>query len=279
MAQLRDMSHGKLEAYKIDPRMVEIREGFNFRDTTTPEAQAHIAWLAESIAERGVDEPITVENTGEKLYLVAGECRLLALRKLWDAGNEVYVPTFSYKGDEAAVLAKSLVENGSLPPSLLEFGRAAERLMVFGWDWKRIAACVPPHLKLKGKKAEKYVKDAVELQQAPIAVKEAVAHGVEVEGENVAVSPSLAVHATRKSREKAPEIIKEAAVKAKAAGKKEAKRPKTEGPAAAKKAAAVIHVRALEKIGDDMAKEILKVPFDLDILESLADEWKTARKG
>jgi len=276
---LRDMSHGKLEAYKIDPRMVEIREGFNFRDTTTPEAQAHIAWLAESIAERGVDEPITVENTGEKLYLVAGECRLLALRKLWDAGNEVYVPTFSYKGDEAAVLAKSLVENGSLPPSLLEFGRAAERLMVFGWDWKRIAACVPPHLKLKGKKAEKYVKDAVELQQAPIAVKEAVAHGVEVEGENVAVSPSLAVHATRKSREKAPEIIKEAAVKAKAAGKKEAKRPKTEGPAAAKKAAAVIHVRALEKIGDDMAKEILKVPFDLDILESLADEWKTARKG
>ena len=276
---MRDMSHGKLEAYKIDPRMVEIREGFNFRDTTTPEAQAHIAWLAESIAERGVDEPITVENTGEKLYLVAGECRLLALRKLWDAGNEVYVPTFSYKGDEAAVLAKSLVENGSLPPSLLEFGRAAERLMVFGWDWKRIAACVPPHLKLKGKKAEKYVKDAVELQQAPIAVKEAVAHGVEVEGENVAVSPSLAVHATRKSREKAPEIIKEAAVKAKAAGKKEAKRPKTEGPAAAKKAAAVIHVRALEKIGDDMAKEILKVPFDLDILESLADEWKTARKG
>ena len=41
----------------------------------------------------------------------------------------------------------------------------------------------------------------------------------------------------------------------------------------------MIHVRALEKIGDDMAKEILKVPFDLDILESLADEWKTARKG
>ena len=66
-------------------------------------------------------------------------------------------------------------------------------------------------------------------------------------------------------------------MKAKAAGKREAKRPKTEGPAAAKKAAAVIHVRALEKIGDEMSREILKTPFDLDILESLAEEWKNAR--
>jgi len=274
---LRDMSHGKLEAYKIDPRMVEIREGFNFRDTTTPEAQAHIAWLAESIAERGVDEPITVENTGEKLYLVAGECRLLALRKLWDAGNEVYVPTFSYKGDEAAVLAKSLVENGSLPPSLLEFGRAAERLMVFGWDWKRIAACVPPHLKLKGKKAEKYVKDAVELQQAPLSVKDAVEHGVEVEGETIAVSPALAVQATRKNREKAPEALKKAAVEAKAKGKKEAKRPKTAGKVTKAKVEAEKRTRTLEKIGDDMAKEILRVPFDADLLETLAEEWEAAR--
>jgi ParB-like chromosome segregation protein Spo0J len=277
MAQLREMSHGKLEAYKIDPRLVEIRKGFNFRDTTTPAAQAHIAWLAESIAERGVDEPITIENTGEKLYLVAGECRLLALRKLWDAGNEVYVPTFSYKGDEAAVLAKSLSENSGLPPSILEFGRAAERLAAFGWDEKRIAACIPPHLGLKGKKAEKYVRDAVELQQAPMAVKEAVAHGVEVEGETVAVSPALAVQSVRKSREKAPEIIKAAAVKAKAAGKKEARRPKTEGKVTKAKVEAEKRVRSLEKIGDDLAKEVLKAPFDMDRVEELAHEWQRAR--
>jgi ParB-like chromosome segregation protein Spo0J len=277
MASLRDFSKGKLEAYCIDPRLVEIRENFNFRDTSTPAAQAHIAWLAESIAERGVDEPITVENADGKFYLVAGECRLLALRKLWDAGNEVYVPTFSYKGDEASVLAKSLSENSGLPPSILEFGRAAERLMAFGWDEKRIAACIPPHLGLKGKKAESYVKNAVELQQAPLVVKEAVAHGVEVEGENIAVSPALAVQATRKSREKAPEIIKAAVVKAQAAGKKEAKRPKTEGRVGKEKAAVATRARTLEKIGDELAMEILKVPFDYDVCEDLAEEWQKKR--
>lgn len=270
MAQLRELSHGKLEAYKIDPRMVEIRPGFNFRDTSTPEAKKHIAWLAQSIAERGVDEPITIENADGKLYLVAGECRLLALRKLWDEGNEVYVPTFSFKGDEAAVLAKSISENSGLPPTILEFGRAAERLQAFGWDAKRIAACLPPHLGLKGKKAEAYVKQAVELQQAPMAVKEAVAHGVE----GVKVSPALAVQATRKSREKAPEIIKEAVTKAKEAGKKEAKRPKSEGKVTKAKVAEEKKVRTLVEIGDAMAAEILKPKFDLEKLEDLAKEWQ-----
>ena len=279
MAQLRELGkgHGKLEAYGIDPRLIEIRPGWNFRDTSTPEAQKHIAWLAESIAERGVDEPIWVDNTGEKMYLVAGECRLLALRKLWNDGNEVYVPTINYKGDEASILGKSLAENGHLPPSILEFGRAAERLRAFGWDDKRIAACIPPHLGLAGKKAEQYVKQAVELQQAPMAVKEAVAHGVEVEGEQIAVSPALAVSATKKSREKAPEIIKAAAVKAKAAGKKEAKRPKGEGKVTKAKAAGEKRVRTLEKIGDDMAQEILSVPFDVEKLENLAEEWQRSR--
>ena len=277
MASLRELSQGKLEAYKIDPRKIEIRPGWNFRDTSTPEAQKHIDWLVGSIAERGVDEPIWIENTGETLFLVAGECRLLALRKLWDAGNEVFVPTFSYKGDEAAVLAKSISENSGLPPSILEFGRAAERLMAFGWDEKRIAACIPPHLGLKGKKAEKYVKDAVELQQAPLAVKEAVAHGVEVEGETIAVSPALAVQAVRKNRATAPEIIEEAAAKAKKAGKREAKRPKTEGKAGKAKAETEKRTRTLEQIGDQMAKEILKERFDVDVLESLANEWRAAR--
>ena len=279
MAQLRELGkgHGKLEAYGIDPRIIKIRVGWNFRDTSTPEAKKHIAWLADSIAERGVDDPIWVENDGENIYLIAGECRLKALQKLWDEGNEVYVPTIAYKGDEAAVLAKSISENSGLPPTILEFGRAAERLQAFGWDAKRIAACLPPHLGLKGKKAEQYVKQAVELQQAPMAVKDAVAHGVEVEGEKIGVSPSLAISATRKSREKAPEIIKAAVKKAKDQGKTTAKREKTAGRVTKAKAEAEKRTRTLEKIGDDMSKEILRERFDVEVLEALAEEWRHAR--
>src|SRR5258708_29786399 len=51
---------------------------------SSPEAKKHIAFLKESIRERGVDEPIWVENSGEGFYLIDGECRLLALRQLWD---------------------------------------------------------------------------------------------------------------------------------------------------------------------------------------------------
>jgi len=249
MAQLRSLSQGKLEAYKIDPRLVEIREGFNYRDTTSVEAKAHIAWLKESIRERGVDEAIWIENTGDTLYLVDGECRLRALRELWDEGLEIYVPTISFKGDEAAVLAKSLIANGGLPPTLLEFGRAAERLQAFGWSVERIASLTPPHLGLNGAKAKRYVKEAVELQQAPIAVKKAVSEGK--------ASPALALAVTRKNRMMAAEIVEERVQKAHAEGKTEAKRPKGAGKVAKAKAVEQAKVVSLEGIGDSMADWIL----------------------
>lgn len=271
--QLRELSQGKLEAYKIDPRKIIIRPNWNFRDTSTLEAQNHIAWLKTSIAERGVDEPIWVENTGEKIYLIAGECRLRALQQLWDEGNEIYVPTISYKGDEASVLAKSLVENSGLPPSILEFGKAAERLLAFGWTMERIATLTPPHLGLKGKHAKRFVRDAVELQQAPLEVKDAVKKGMD----GVQVSPALAVSATRKNREKASEIIKTEVQKAKASGKKKATRPKGEGKIGRQKKADEKRQRSLETIGDAMAAEILKSKFDLDRLEKLAAEWQMRR--
>jgi ParB-like chromosome segregation protein Spo0J len=277
MASLREMGSKMWEAYGIDPRQIIIKKDFNPRDTSSPEAKKHIAWLKASIRERGVDEPIFIENTGKEIFLIDGECRLLACRQLWDEGVQVKVPTISFKGDEIAILKKSLIANNGLPLTVLELGKAAERLLALGQTVKEIAAYIAPHLGFTPKKAEKQVKDAVELQQAPMAVKEAVAHGVEVDGQNVSVSPALAVQEVRRSREKAPEAIKKAAVEAKAKGKKEAKRPKTAGKVTKAKVEAEKRTRTLEKIGDDMAREILRVPFDTDILETLAEEWKRAR--
>jgi len=274
MAQLRELGKKRWEAYAIDPRQVKIKPDFNPRDTSSVEAKKHISWLKESIRERGVDEPIFIENTGEAIYLIDGECRLRACCELWDEGVQVYVPTISYKGDEVAILAKSLIANNGLPLTILELGKVAERLEAYGWTMEKIASHIAPHLGFSDKKAIQHVKDAVELQQAPVAVKEAVAHGVEVDGETIEVSPALAVQATRKSREKAPEIIKDAVVKAKAEGKKSAKREKTAGKATKAKAAVEEKFRSLVEIGDEMAKEILKVPFDSEKLEDLAKEWQ-----
>lgn len=270
--RLNDLGVGKLEGPKIDPRVVIIRPNFNYRDTTSEAAQKHIAWLAESIAERGVDDPIWVEFDAGEVYLIDGECRLLALRRLWDAGNEVRVPAIAFKGDEAAVLAKSMISNGALPPTQMEFGKAAERLLAWGWTVDRIAHLTPPHLGLTGRKAARFVKDAVELQQAPLAVKEAVKHGVD----GVGISTPLALAATRKDRIMAPEILKDAAAAAKSAGKKTATRPKGEGTATKAKNAAAAKTVDLMDLGDKLAAAVLgEVAFST--LEKLAKAWQKGR--
>lgn len=272
MARLNDLGIGKLEGPKIDPRVVIIRDGFNYRDTTSEAAQKHIAWLAESIEERGVDDPIWVEFDGGEVYLIDGECRLLALRRLWDAGKEVRVPAIAFKGDEAAVLAKSMISNGALPPTQMEFGKAAERLLAWGWTVDRIAHLTPPHLGLTGAAASRYVKDAVELQQAPMAVKEAVKHGVD----GVQVSSALALAATRKNRIMAPEIIKDAAKAAKSAGKKVANRPKGAGKVTKANAAKAVETDGLLKRGDRMA-ELILAEATWDTLQKAAKSWQKAR--
>lgn len=274
MARLTDLAHGKLDAPKLDPRDIIIRKGFNFRDTKSEASQAHIAWLKSSIRDNGVQEPIRVEFIDGKPYLVNGECRLIALRQLWNEGLEVYVPAIQIKGDEAEILAKSMIANGALPPTKLEFGAAATRLQAYGWDKSRIAQFTPPHIAKSASRAKRYVEEAIELHNAPLDVKAAVRDGVD----GVKVSEGLALAATRQSRMHAGEIVKQEAEKAKAAGKKEAKRPKGPGKITKAKEAVAKKTRSLEKIGDLMAEEIVSTPVDMKRLGKLAQEWFEARR-
>ena len=65
--------------------------------------------------------------------------------------------------------------------------------------------------------------------------------------------------------------------KAKDSGKKTAKREKTAGKITKEKEAVATRARTLEKIGDELAKEVLKVTFDYDVCEDLAEEWQKKR--
>lgn len=283
MARLTDLGHGKLDCPKLDPRDVIIRKGFNYRDTSTEAAEAHIQWLMGSIKEIGVQEPIRVEFADGKAYLVNGECRLLACQRLWKEGVKVpykeggfgppLIPAIQKSGDEAEILAASMVANGSLPPSKLEFGAAAARLEAFGWPKEKIALYIPPHIGLKGAKAIRFVTEAVDLHQAPIAVKEAVRNGVD----GVKVTDSLALSAVRKSREKAPEIIKEAVDQAKAKGESVAKRPKGEGEVTKKKNTLLeFNVKLLE-LADLLAEMILDDNVMLPDIQKKARAYQKLR--
>jgi ParB-like chromosome segregation protein Spo0J len=260
--RLNELGHGRVEGPKLDPRIIIIRPGFNFRDTTSPTVRAHIDWLKTSIKQNGVQEPIRVEYDSDTVYLVNGECRVIACKELWKEGVKVpykdgtngppLVPAIVVKGDEAEVLASSMIANGALPPTQLEFGSAAKRLMALGWPVERVAEYTPPHISGDKKKAARYVRDAVELHNAPLEVKKAVKEGVD----GVTVSPALALQAVRKSPLHASEEIASAASLAKSKGQKVAKRPKTAGKATRARERALSRQEQLEKVGDRMADSL-----------------------
>lgn len=281
--RLNDLGTGKIEAPKIRPEKIIIRQGFNFRDTSTPEVRAHIDWLKRSILESGVREPVDVEFTDGKVYLVAGECRTIAAQELRKQGWDGWIPAIAVRGDEPTVLANSIIDNGGLLPSILEFGQAFSRLGAYGWDVERIANYVPTSVANTHAKARKFVQDALELHEAPLEVKEAVAKGVE----GVTVSPAAAVAATRKGRLLAGENLRQAAKAAKAAGKTTVRRPKGEGKAAKAKKSAAEEMEKLLRIGDRMAEQVLSLlgmmqnigqAVRFSAAERLARQWQKGRE-
>ena len=273
--RLNALGQGRVEGPKLDPRIIIIRPGFNFRDTSTPAVRAHIDWLKTSIKEHGVQEPIRVEYDSDTVYLVNGECRVIACKELWEEGVKVpykdgtngppLVPSIVVNGDEAEVLAASMIANGALPPTQIEFGSAAKRLMALGWPVEKVAEYTPPHIAKDPRKAARYVKEAVELHNAPLDVKKAVKEGVD----GVTVSPALALQAVRKSPLHASEEIAAQAAQAKSKGQKVAKRAKTLGKAGKAQ-------EQLLRMGDAMADEGLagshSVRFD-----SAAKTWNRLR--
>ena len=275
MARLEDLGTVGMRATKLRPEIIIIRQGNNYRDMQTVETRAHIERLKESIRTEGVKKGIDVSFTGGKVYLEAGECRLTAAQELRKEGWDGWIHCFPVKGDEADILARSIVDNTALPPTMLEFGVAARRLQKFGWEPEAIARILPLTVAETPAKALRFVKDALELDAAPLEVKKAVREGVD----GVKVSAALAVSAVKKNSLMASQVIAEEAHKAKAAGKTEAKRPKGAGKATKAKEEVVRRTRSLETIGDKMAEVIVAYPVDLKKLDKLANEWLAARQG
>lgn len=267
--RLNDLGQGKKDVPKIDPKVIQIRPGFNHRDFSSQRVKDHIEWLKSDIRENGVQEPLRVDWCDRIPWLVNGECRLIAILALIAEGLEIRVPVMQIDGDEPTILAASLRANGGLPPTPLEFGRAAERLTNFGWSASKIAEFVPPHL-ATGRNRETFVRNALELQQAPVAVKEQVREGVD----GVEISPALAIHEIRRSKSEAPERIREAAAEAKAKGKSKALRPKTAGPVTIAKGKTE---KAL-KVADELATMAVSESYSLDDLLRLARKYLGLRR-
>ena len=283
MARLEDMGTTGVRATQLRPEIVIMDWSKNYRTKDTQKTLDHIAWLKESIKAEGVEQAIKVQFIAGKVYLVDGQCRVEACKQLFKEGVKVpyksggfgppLVPALAVAGDEADMLAASMVANGSVPPTKIELGAAADRLLKLGWPKEKVALYVPSHLSVKGFRAARYVEEAVELHHAPISVKKAVQEGKD----GVRLSEPAALKIARENPLDPEPAIDAEVARAKAAGKTEAKRPKGAGAATKAKEADEEQRRPLEKIGDEMADEIVSVPFDLEKLERLAAEWHKTR--
>ena len=139
---LKDFAEGRTDVYKIDPRKLRIKEGWNSRDFSDPANMEHVKTLAASIREVGVKEPLKVNMEDNVPYVTNGECRLRAVMLLIEQGVEIKsVPVMGEDrfANEADRLFTQFISNSGKPFGPIENARLFKRLVDMGWAQKDIA--------------------------------------------------------------------------------------------------------------------------------------------
>lgn len=118
--------------------------GFNLRgDYGAAEVQAHIESIATAIKTRGVAdlEPLAVRIGADgRLKVVDGHCRRRAALLARESGVPVeFLNCLSFRGNDAARVAKMPTSNQWLRLTPLEVGAGYRRLESFGWTRNAIA--------------------------------------------------------------------------------------------------------------------------------------------
>jgi ParB/RepB/Spo0J family partition protein len=140
---IKQLAEGRSDIFQINPLLIEVEDGFNVRDFETAEVAEHIDGLAKSIAEIGIQRPLTVRNKGGRLLLKDGECRLRATIRAIDVyGAEIAtIPvklTARSESDADSVLG-ILTENSGLALTPLGKSSVIKRLKGHGWTDQQIA--------------------------------------------------------------------------------------------------------------------------------------------
>lgn len=115
---LKDFAEGRTDVYKIDPRKLKIKEGWNSRDFNDPANIEHVKTLAASIKEVGVKEPLKVNMEDNVPYVTNGECRYRAVMMLIEQGVEIKsVPVMGEDrfANEADRLFTQFISNSGKP--------------------------------------------------------------------------------------------------------------------------------------------------------------------
>jgi ParB/RepB/Spo0J family partition protein len=253
-ARLRDLGKSGRQLAEIHPSLIRIEKGFNPRQYTLLENREHLDALKLSIREMGVRVPLLVrwDVGSEQAILIDGECRLRACLELIKEGVEIKtVPVLQEQAaNEADRLLLAITTNTGKPLSIAESGAAFRRLVAYGWEHEAIAT--------KTGHTARYVREALELSDAPEEVKQMVSSG--------SVTPALARKTLKEKGDSAAAVLREKVTAAKAKGKKVAGRERDQSK-----------TEKLLAIGDKLADAVLEENASIDAMERLAKQWRKAR--
>src|SRR6266705_434108 len=139
---IKDIAQGRSDIYRVDPKLIQTKEGWNSRDASDPANAEHIATLAASIKEIGVKKPLVCYMENEIVYVTDGHCRLQAVMQLINAGVEIKtVPVMVEDrfANEADRIFSQIVHNQGKPLTAIEQAKVFKRLIDLGWAQKDIA--------------------------------------------------------------------------------------------------------------------------------------------
>lgn len=218
---IKQLSVRRSDTYEVDPSTIIIDKGFNVR-IPGPELDEHIRYLADSIKEEGVKEPLTCFIEGDKLHLTSGHCRIKAVEIAKSEGVEILtVPVRledRYSKEEDRVLSL-ITRNSGKSLSQIETGEVFKKLLKYGWILSQIAQ--------KTSYSIQHVSNILTLSGAPTEITDMVKDGK--------ISSTLATDTVNKEGEGAVTVLQEAINGAEVEGKKKATKKDVDKVKGAKK--------------------------------------------
>lgn len=155
---LKTMAEGKVEGvqkttqFQLDPRIIEIEDGFNAR----PLDPEHVASIKLAYSSGATLPALFVRVDAGRVVLVDGHHRLAAVMELIAEGVEVLrIDCMQFRGNDAERITLMLTTAQGKPLTPLEQGIQYKKLTGFGWSVKEIFGKVG--------KSEQHVSDMIEL--------------------------------------------------------------------------------------------------------------------
>ena len=194
----------KVTAFAVDPRVLEIEEGFNAR----PLNADHVAEMAVAQRNGAIFPPLEVRVSDGRIFIVDGHHRHAASMVNIENGFDIKsLDVRHFRGNDADRVAHMITSASGLALTPLQLGVQYRKLIGFGWTEAQIA-------NRRGKTVQ-HVKDMVLLAEANSDVHQAVNAGH--------ISGTAALKMVKRHGSKAGAVIREGVEQAKADGKTKVK--------------------------------------------------------